>query len=465
MVPKPGVFHVLICFTECSLPTSGVFVSISSELKIVDNKSLRCLVVSWFGISKQMGDYLELVHTGTGEVFTRLTASELNESDGWFMSNATWDGSLIPSNLEDTAESCLPYKANYVRDNNVLYSSCLMLRPHWMQLLKKDLWDTRLTKVVIPGTHDTGATSYFSSTAAENVVGRWTFTQDESLWQQLVIGARYLDMRISYYSRTQEKFYVNHGEVIIAPLQRYIDDVVNFMNQTEEIVIFDIHDLVHGFNGYPERHQELIGLLESSFGLWMAPRALGPNPTMSELWDNGSRLIVTYPSSEVSSSQFLWHPVYHLWGNVNNIEDLEAYLYTGIPQQMNRGSLWSAMAQFTPSAMDVVLNSWSGLRGAATLTNYPVTSWFRQDWWDQVNIIAMDFLLFSDVVYVAVEANKLRKLCPGSKKSASPHAKRWSSTFNNAAVKSNKAVVEDSSKCLQCWSIIIMRNNVLGHDM
>lgn len=441
MIPLAHTIQV----TECSLPVSGVFVSISSDLESVDNEILRCLVINWFGINVQKGDYLDLVHTGTEEVLTRLIMTELNETDGWFRSNVTWDGSLIPNNLEDTAESCLPYKAKYVRNNNVLYSSCLMLRSNWMQLLKADLWDTRLTKVVIPGTHDTGATAFFSSTSAENIVGRWTFTQDESLWQQLVIGARYLDMRISYYNKTEEKFFVNHGEIIIAPLQKYIDDVVNFMNQTEEIVIFDVHSLVHGINGFPERHQELITLLESSFGRWMAPRDLGLDPTMSELWKNGKRLIVTYPSSEASTSQFLWDPVYHLWGNVNNMEDLEEYLYTRIPQQMNRGSLWSAMAQFTPSATDVVLNKWDGLRGAAMLTNYPVTSWLRVDWWDQVNIIAMDFLPFSDVVYVAVEANKLRKLCSESRNSVSPHAKRWSSVFNNVAERSSKASVEDSA--------------------
>ena len=419
-------------------------------MEIVDDKILRYLVVNWFGMNVKEGDYLELVHTGTGEVLTKLTASELDGSDGWFTSNTTWDGSLIPNNLEDTSESCLPYKANYVHDNNALYSSCLMMRPHWMQLLKTDLWDTRLTKVVIPGTHDTGATTYYISTAAGNVVGRWTFTQDESLWQQLVIGARYLDMRISYYNNTEEKFYINHGEIIIAPLQRYIDDVVNFIKQTEEIVIFDIHDLVHGFSGYPERESELIALLESSFGSWMAPRDLEPNPTMSDLWKTGKRLIVTYPSSEISSSAFLWHTVHHLWGNVNNIDDLEAYLYSGIPQQSNRGSLWSAMAQFTPSAMDVILNKWNGLRGAAVLTNFNVTNWLRQDWWDQVNIIAMDFLPFSNVVFVAVEANKFRKLCPETKKSVSPHAKRWSPTFNNKTMKSSKSKVEGSSKYMQC---------------
>ncbi|KAG0717644.1 PI-PLC X domain-containing protein 3 [Chionoecetes opilio] len=402
--------------TECSLPASGVFVSISPELEIVEDQKLRPLAVSWFGINAQKGDYLELVHSETGAVFINLTMYEL-EPDGWVESNATWDGSLIPNNLEGPAEPCFPYQAKYIRDGNALYSSCLILRPYWMREQRTDLSGTRLSKVVIPGTHDAGATSYFSSTAAENLVGRWTFTQDESLWQVLLFGARYLDMRISYYNNTQDKFYVNHGEIIIAPLRRYVDDVVKFMYQTDEIVIFDIHELVHGFSDQPERHEELIAFLESSFGSHMAPRSLGPDPTLGELWSINRRLIVTYPSNELYDSQYLWHTVHHLWGNVNTIEDLEAFLYTGISEQVNRGSLWSSMAQFTPSPMDVVLNKWGGLRGAAMQTNFPVTNWFRQDWWDEVNIIAMDFLPFSDVIFVAVEANKLRALCHENRRS------------------------------------------------
>lgn len=399
---------------------------------------MRWLEVSWYGMSdRQEGDsWVGLWDKDpTGSLDGPLAQSPASGSDGVVRFEERWDGSLLPTSVEGTGDSCLPYWAGYVHGGVLLYSACLMLRPHWMSGLRTELLETRLSKVALPGTHDAGALGHFGTPIIGDLVGRWTFTQDESLWQQLVLGARYMDMRIAYYPHTEEKFFVNHGEVRIAPLQPYIDDVVEFMSQTEEVVIFDIHELQVGFDGYPERHEELIAFLESSFREWMAPAALAPDPTMGELWETGSTLIVTYPTPEGSQSSYLWNNVYHLWGDVNKLSDLEAFLYTGIPQQAERGSLWSAMAEFTPSAFNVAANSWGGLRGAAALTNPQITRWFRQDWWYQVNIVAMDYLPASDVVSVAVAANKMRRQCLGRrKKHMSDRAKRWwASTAATAA--------------------------------
>lgn len=404
-----------VWFSECSLPTSGVYVSTSADMEIVGGVAVRWLVVNWFGMDVTEGDLVQLVDT---EAQTILATVEVTDPEGWFTSDVAWDGSLFPNSLDNVSEIYLPYKANYVRNEITLHSATLTLRPRWMELQRLDLWNASLTKVALPGTHDAGASTH-NGAMAENIVGRWAFTQDETLWQQLVLGARYMDMRIGYYENREEKFYVHHGEVVIAPLQGYLDDVVKFMSQTQEIVIFDIHDLNNGFDGHPERHAELISILESNFGEWMASNTLEPNPTMGELWREGARLIVTYPSQENANSDYLWGSVYHLWGDANTLDDLEAFLYTGIPQQVNRGSLWSAMAELTPSATDVVVNKWGGLRGAANITNFPVTNWFRRDWWDQVNIVSMDFLAHSDVVSVAVEANRVRQQCRGGRKAVS----------------------------------------------
>nr|XP_045595248.1 uncharacterized protein LOC123756209 [Procambarus clarkii] len=418
--------------TECQLPETGVYVSISAEAEFVNNGSeaIRWLEVNWYGVNDgQDGDWVGLWdHDPVEALSNPLAQSPASGADGVLRTEERWDSTLIPSSLDGITDSCLPYWVGYVRDEVLLYSACLMVRPRWLSALKSQLSATRLTKVALPGTHDAGASGLFGLAIIGELVGRWTFAQDESLWQQLVLGVRYMDMRISYYPQTEEKFFVNHGDVRIAPLQGYIDNVVAFMKQTDEIVIFDIHSLEPGFDGYPERHRELITLLESSFIDWMVPKDLAPDPTMGVLWENEFRLIVTYPTSEGSLSSYLWNNVHHLWGNVDDLSDLEAYLYTGIPQESDRGSLWSAMAQLTPSVLDVTINRWGGLRGAATITNAPVTRWFRQDWWDQVNIVAMDFMPASDVVSVAVEANKMRSQCDGRSRDSPDGAKHWWST-------------------------------------
>ncbi|XP_037788494.1 uncharacterized protein LOC119583837 [Penaeus monodon] len=418
--------------TKCGFESKGVYIAVTSEAEKVNDEYLRWLEAHWFGmVDVEDGDWVGLwSHDPEEGLDAPLGEYSVSTTDGSFRTGQRWNGSLIPDDLTGTQDMCLPYWVGYVNKGMLTHSSCLMIRPHWLSGLRASLMDTRLSKVVLPGSHDAGASGHFGLAIIGDLVGRWTFTQDESLWQQLVLGSRYLDIRIAYYNNTQEKFFINHGEVRIAPLQGYLDNVASFMEQTEEIVIFDIHGLQLGFDGHPERHEELIKLLESNFQKWMVPKSLSPDPTLGEIWTSGSRLIVTYPSSEASASPYFWNNVYHLWGDVNEVEDLEAFLYTSVPQQVNRGSLWSSMAELTPTVLDVTLDRWGGLRGAAAVTNTPVTQWVREDLWDQVNIVAMDFLPASDVVAIAIEANKLKTECVG-KKRLTDRARRWMSVKDN----------------------------------
>lgn len=437
---------------DCAMESSGVYLTISSHAEFYEDTGyLRWVEAHWFGMTDfQAGDLIGVWREDPSTSNeTLIEQHEVLTSDGMVVIQERWNGSLVPSVVGSLEDSCLPYWAGYVRDGVVLQSSCLMVRPHWMAGMKAELSAMKISETALPGVHDAGASGHFA-TIVGSLVGRWTFTQDENFWQQLVFGARYMDVRIAYYPSTEEKLFINHGEIRIAPLQLYIDNVVEFMSQTEEIVIFDIHELSVGFNGYPERHEELISVLEENFHLWMVPKSLSPNPTLGELWDSGTRLIVTYPSSEGSASPYLWNAVHHLWGNVDNLEDLKSYMDNGIPEQSGRGSLWSAMTEFTPSALDVAMDRWGGLRGAAAITNPPVTGWLRNDWWDMVNIVSMDFFLSSDVVSVAIEANKKRLECSSRRKKLMTAEHLWLST-NSAAKGSLVKSAEPSEPRIWLW--------------
>lgn len=396
---------------DCALASTGVYVATSSDAEFIDGVGyLRWVQVHWFGIDDfQAGDAIGLWREDPAVSPESVVEKQnVSSSEGMFMTQERWNGSQVPAAGDLLEDSCLPYWAGYLRDGVVLHSSCLMMRPHWMSSMKSEISSRRISEVALPGAHDAGSAGHFA-TLIGSLVGRWTFTQDEHFWQQLVFGIRYVDVRIAYYNSTTEKFYVNHGDVRIAPLQVYIDDIADFMSQSDEIVIFDVHSLEHGFSGYPEREEELILLLESSFRDWIIPRSFAPNPTLSELWENNVRLVVTYP--DPTASPLLWDNVHHLWGDVNELEALKNFMYEEIPKQAGEGYLWSAMTEFTPTPLDVAIDRWGGLRGAAKITNSPVTTWFRNDWWNMVNIVSMDFFLSSDIVSVAVQANEMRLRC------------------------------------------------------
>lgn len=59
-------------------------------------------------------------------------------------------------------------------------------------------------------------------------------------------GVRYLDIRIGYYRSTTPSFWVNHGISRQQPLHDVLQQVKDFVLETNEIVIFDIQEFPVG---------------------------------------------------------------------------------------------------------------------------------------------------------------------------------------------------------------------------
>ena len=51
-----------------------------------------------------------------------------------------------------------------------------------------------LFQLMIPGTHDSTKIGRFEGYFANAIFRRWSKTQEESIWNQLVMGARFLDV-------------------------------------------------------------------------------------------------------------------------------------------------------------------------------------------------------------------------------------------------------------------------------
>jgi len=101
----------------------------------------------------------------------------------------------------------------------------------WMGLLDGVTRRRPITRLVIPGTHDTGAYMYCNTPMVR--------AQSLSIAQQLDAGVRALDLRVgvAYFSTT---YWIFHGPVNLdVSVQSAIDDVVNFLtaNPTETVII------------------------------------------------------------------------------------------------------------------------------------------------------------------------------------------------------------------------------------
>ena len=176
---------------------------------------------------------------------------------------------------------------------------------------------------------------------------------------------RYLDLRVSYYNDTPEKFWLVHDFVKQNPLYEAVHAVKRFLRITKELVILDFHRFPFGFKGENTagRHDELVNYINQELGEFMAPDWLGKAATMNDLWHLNRTLIVTYQDDATDNKyDNLWSEALHAWADTKHPANLFRYLNQTMQSKQSATYLWVARTHLTPSAMDVVWNLASGLR-------------------------------------------------------------------------------------------------------
>lgn len=108
--------------------------------------------------------------------------------------------------------------------------------------------------------------------------------------------------------------------------------------------------------------------------------------------------------SFISGNDWLWPYLPHLWANTNDPDELFYYLDDAIansPRPNARSPMHSAMAQTTPSVLDILFLQGS-LRENAEAVNRNVTRRLGTRWRTNANIVSSDFFLGNDVIDVSI---------------------------------------------------------------
>lgn len=111
-----------------------------------------------------------------------------------------------------------------------------------------------------------------------------------------------------------------------------------------------------------------------------------------------------------SENNWLWPILPHLWANTNSPTELLQFLDQAItvsPQPYARSPLNSAMAQTTPTVLDILFLRGS-LRDNADAVNRNVTTRLTTRWRHHASIVSTDFFLANDVIDVSIIINKER---------------------------------------------------------
>ncbi|CAH2984002.1 unnamed protein product [Chilo suppressalis] len=244
---------------------------------------------------------------------------------------------------------------------------------HWMGNLPDQLKDIPFIYLAIPGSHDSmtfgiNASSGLAPDAEpilhrlyplfRGTIIRWTVTQALDTMQQLLIGIRYLDLRLATKPGSSN-FFFTHG--------LYADEITESLNQVKQFV--DSHpgevvilDFQHFYGFTPDDHQRLMGFLLNMFRQRIVPRQIDLRAiTLNTLSRLRQQIVVVYRNQAVYATGEFWQPqmLPSPWPQTAKTTTLISYL-----EHLKRhpGMGFVHQAVLTPTPSFIVFRSVSGHR-------------------------------------------------------------------------------------------------------
>lgn len=191
-----------------------------------------------------------------------------------------------------------------------------------MSRLPEYLWDFSLSSLAIPGSHNSYSfyidreanvdrasdpiyrqfSEDFGELAAD-ISYRWTLTQETTLIQQLDLGVRYFDMRVTTRPGKEDKnVYFRSGPNILQALKefkRWLED------HPQEVILIDFR-VVHGMS--PAHHRYLLANMRQDVfeNLFLECTGNVRGVTLRNMWATAKQIIIFYPKEHTYGYTSVW---------------------------------------------------------------------------------------------------------------------------------------------------------------
>ncbi|GFR68267.1 PI-PLC X domain-containing protein 2 [Elysia marginata] len=277
----------------------------------------------------------------------------------------------------------------------------------WMANLPQSLQQLPLSKIAIPGSHDTGAynldvngpvasdapsfVKYVSwLPGVKRIAANWGNTQNLDLKQQLEAGIRYFDLRVAVNPQDKNLYLVH---TLYGPkVEDLLSTVDTFLNEhTGEIILLDFN---HFYDMTDDNHKALLGRLLSVFGSKLCsvdyPVA---SMNLEQMIVQGKQVIVFYQCScsapekrQVATRASILSP----WPNTTDPAQCVDYLTDTFAKPPVADYL-VCQGVLTPAVSTVVYNLCGSLRKLNSTLSPLLMPWLR-DTRDHLNIVLTDFV-------------------------------------------------------------------------
>lgn len=232
----------------------------------------------------------------------------------------------------------------------------------------------------------------------DQVQADWSKSQRTGIYQQLIDGIRYFDLRVLYDSGSNE-FYVIHSLVSI-PFHQVLDDVKRFYSDpahSQELVLLDIN---HTYHMTDLLHERLIQKINDTLDGLLIPRSSGgllTDLTIRTLWDRSQseRVIVFYDSTSFAVDAYpeLWSQdkIISHWPNTTDMNTLFRALWKDawnipdvIRDKQKNGGFYVLQSIRTANEntikQSVTTTLWHYLDGIPIISDYIHKIWDHYGW-------------------------------------------------------------------------------------
>ena len=264
------------------------------------------------------------------------------------------------------------------------------------------------TSPVAPGSPDTvrNLVSMFGD-VAKKIVHSWSVTQSLNFEEQLNMGIRYFDFRVSCWPGKEGFFFVHglYGLGVCESLRKmnvWLDD------HPKEMVFLDFNHL-YSLEG---KHQELVTCIEETFASKLCPEMDLEAASLSVLRDVGWQVVVFYHHQATAlGNPQLWpaSSVHSVWPNTTQprqmVDILNAHHTRGRPPN----KFYVSQGVLTPTGTTILQHISNDLKEIFAVPAMRNTKFFLQDKASGpkgINIVLADFVETEQFVDAVLALNQ-----------------------------------------------------------
>ncbi|XP_069745597.1 PI-PLC X domain-containing protein 2 isoform X2 [Narcine bancroftii] len=300
--------------------------------------------------------------------------------------------------------------------------------PHaeWMGSLPQSLSALPLANLAVPGSHNSFSflidekspvgcdqpimvrqLAALSSSLTKMLIKKWSVTQRLTFREQLEVGIRYFDLRVSSKPGEGDEPYFIHG-LFGSRVYDGLIEINNFLKSYSKEVIF--LDFNHYYAMEDSNHQYLIQMFQRIFRSRLCETNLTEEITLQYLWEHKYQVLVFYHHHLAHGFSFLWpgHQILAPWANTSDAQKLVQFLENSLRERANRGTFHVSQAILTPQTNTVFWGLINGLQSSLVERNLPVImNWVKcqKPGVNGVNIITSDFVELMDFAPTVIKLN------------------------------------------------------------